>query len=195
MDFEVVCDFFGGSIFPEEPRCNYTDVLARIEVLDGTGDCANIETRAATNLFRAIFAIVTGRHMTAKKALDDLIQVYLRGDLPQRWAFRLRSYILLNTIYTLFPPLLRSSPVIKGASPLLVENFAFSRQGPDAAITLQLQENEGRRPDTNSLDCLEFDTFVCIYLSSMAISNVIASLKNSNCVSTPHQYAPYIVLL
>ncbi|KAL8649512.1 MAG: hypothetical protein Q9210_004350 [Variospora velana] len=179
MDFKEVCNFFGGSIFPEEPRCDYPDVMRRLNELDRSLNSAvgttTTEGRAALLLLRIVHLILTGKHKKASELINELSRYTITHGLPDRWRFRAGGYALLNTIHILFPPLGRSYTVAHGPSSLLVEDLFFSRHEEDSPFKTLLRAGEDMRSAMGFLDQFEFDLFICMYIVSKAIHDVPAS--------------------
>ena len=179
MDFKEVCDFFGGSIFPEEPRCDYPDVLRRLDdgerSLDSAVGTATTEGQAALLLLRVVHLILTGQHKKAHELINVLSRYTITHGLPDRWRFRAGGYALLNAIHMLFPPLGRSNTVAHGPSSLLVEDLFFNRQGENYTFLNLVLPGEAMRSDMRFLDQLEFDVFICMYIASKAIHDIPAS--------------------
>ncbi|MDI1485065.1 MAG: hypothetical protein OHK93_000199 [Ramalina farinacea] len=190
MDFKDVCEFFGGSIFPEEPRCDYPDIVQRLNdverSLSSTSDTAIEEGRAALLLLRVVHLVLTGKHKKAHELINELSRCTVDHGLPDRWRFRAGAYALLNTIHILFPPLGRSHTVAHGPSSLLVEDRFFSPQEEDHALKNILKAGESMRNAMGPLDQLEFDLFVCMYIVSKAMHDIPASdIGRSNYVVAP----------
>ena len=179
MDFKEVCNFFGGSIFPEEPRCDYPDVARRLDEgersLSSAVGTATPENQAAFLLLRVVQVILTGQHKKAHELINLFSRYTIHHGLPDRWRFRAGAYALLNAIHMFFPPLGRSDTVAHGPSSLLIEELFFNRQGEDYTFWHLVLPGEGMRSDVRSLDRLEFDVFICMYIVSKAIHDIPAS--------------------
>ena len=179
MDFRDVCDFFGGTISPEEPRCDFPDIVRRLSELERSSDSAvgtaATEGRAAFLLLRVVFLILTGEHKKAHELINELSRYARANSLPDRWRFRAGSYALLNTIHILFPPLGRSSTVAHGPSTLLVEDLFFSPRAENYHFMNLLSAGEALRGTMGVLDQLEFDLFICTFVTSKAIHDIPAS--------------------
>lgn len=179
MDFREVCSFFGGSIFPEEPRCDYPDVVHRLnqveDSLNSAVGTAATEARAAFLLLRVVYLILTGKHKRAHELINELSRYSIAHRLPDRWRFRAGAYALLNTVHILFPPLGRSNTVAHGPSSLLVEDLFFSPQAEEYPFKSLLMPGEIMRSALGVLDQLEFDLFICMYAVSKAIHDIPAS--------------------
>ena len=180
MDFREVCNFFGGSIFPEEPRCDYPDVVHRLNEVESSLNSAvgtaTTEGRAAFLLLSVVHLILTGSHKKAHQLLNELSRFTITHGLPVRWRFRAGGYALLNTIHILFPPLGRSNTVAHGPSSLLVEDRFFSPHTEDYPFKNLLKAGEAMRSAMGVLDQFEFDLFICMYVVSKAIHDIPVSI-------------------
>ena len=97
MDFREVCEFFGGSIFIEEPRGDFADALNRIEDREANAINCSQDEKAALLLLRLIQAALAGKVTTVdgKSSYTTLVDSLYSGGFGKRWLFRTRSYVLL----------------------------------------------------------------------------------------------------
>jgi CHAT domain-containing protein len=150
MDFVSVCQFFGGSIFPDELRGNFTLVEDKINKLNEP-EIDDPDQTAALAILRATVLTLQGRFDESTRTLDDLMSI---GQLGPRWLFRETSYRLLNLAYSTFPPIFWPCRIIKGPGlqTMPAENSAELFRQSDARIQ-----------NATDLDILERDLFKCIW--------------------------------
>jgi len=107
MDFNETCTLFGGTIFPEDRRGDYVNLKDVIEDMMMSA-LADSEELAAAELSSAVLAIHTGHYSSATRILDSILGRVREGSLPRRWEYRAKSYLILNSTYTTYPPFMRS---------------------------------------------------------------------------------------
>ena len=92
MDFKEVCNFFGGSIFPEEVRSNLAELSYKIGQPSPPLGPQTISTWACENLQRAIWHALSGQTLDQFSPIAQLIS---QPGLPERWIFRAHAYRIL----------------------------------------------------------------------------------------------------
>jgi CHAT domain-containing protein len=155
MDFVSVCEFFGGSIFPEELRGDFILAENQINRLNES-DIENPDQAAALAILRATVLILQGRFDESTRALDELVGIEQVGP---RWLFRQISYRLLNLAYSCFPPMFWPCRVIKGPAYALGQLQAKNIEDPAKLF----RRSDALRQNATDLDILEYDLFKCIW--------------------------------
>lgn len=115
MDFSETLDFFGGSIFGEECRGDFTLVQSRIDNLQHEAGASSPETsdlKAKILFLRAILSLLTGNHTEASSFLFEICGP--AGDFSRTWKIRAVAYCSLLITWSRFPPILRSCNALGG---------------------------------------------------------------------------------
>ena len=154
MDFREVCDFFGGSIFIEEPRGDFADALTRIEDREANAVNTFEDEKAALLLLRLVQAALVGNitGVDGKPSFQTYVQSLYSGGFGERWLFRTRSYMLLLSTWQLYPPLFRFCSLQRGPSNMLI-NTTLTPHAHQSRLVEQCLE---RINNFGPLDQLEF---------------------------------------
>ena len=154
MDFREVCDFFGGSIFIEEPRGNFADALSMIEDREATAINPSEDEKAALLLLRLIQAALVGNitSVNGKPSFATHLQSLYSGGFGKRWLFRSRSYALLLSTWQFYPPFFRFCSLERGPSSMLMDTTL----NPHAHHCRLVEQCLDLINDVDPLDQLEF---------------------------------------
>ena len=122
MDFREICEFFGGSIFIEEPRGNLMHSHEMIKRREASITDASSDEKAAVLLLKLIQSALVGNFVKYEDGpnFQECMQPLLSGIFGARWKFRAQSYILLVASWQLYPPLFRFCTILRGPSSMLL---------------------------------------------------------------------------
>lgn len=86
MDFREVCDFFGGSVFVEEPRGDFADALTRIEAREANAMNPSEDEKAALLLLRLVQAALVGNitNVDGRPSFQTHVQALYAGGFGKR---------------------------------------------------------------------------------------------------------------
>ena len=185
MDFREVCDFFGGSIFIEEPRGDFTEALIRIDRREANAINCSEDEKAALLLLRLIQAALAGKvtSVDGKPSYVTLVQSLYSGGFSKRWLFRTRSYVLLLSTWQFYPPLFRFCSLQRGPSNMLI-NTTVNPYAHNYRLVEQCLEMIN---DVDTLDQLEF----CIFREVWTLSHrALEAARVSNAAYKFHSPAP-----
>lgn len=104
MDFEEVCNYFGGSIFPEQFRGNLAELAFKLDQCEQDPNPQTAEIQARNTLLRAIWHSLSANPIEAFPLILKLIS---QADLPKRWTFRAHAYRILLASWSEQPPCFR----------------------------------------------------------------------------------------
>lgn len=154
MDFREVCDFFGGSVFVEEPRGDFADALTRIEAREANAMNPSEDEKAALLLLRLVQAALVGNitNVDGRPSFQTHVQALYAGGFGKRWLFRTRSYVLLLSTWQFYPPLFRFCSLQRGPSSMLI-NTTLNPHAHHSRLVEQCLEMIN---DVEPLDQLEF---------------------------------------
>jgi hypothetical protein len=134
MDFEEVCEFFGGTFFYEDLRGNLQEIKKKLDKYQNESPTPSIDHTATLILLRAIWSLLSGDFKNASSLLNCLTNSDIYGE---RWKYRDHAYSALMYTWQKHPPL-----------------FAFSELSGPAMLTWELQFEPSRA--FSSLDyCLK----------------------------------------
>jgi len=107
MNLGTICNFFGGSIFSEEYRTNFSDLDERIDAVAQTVTPSSLAVeQASLSLLRAVNHILRGELALARVHLDTISRLTQSGSDPE-WQLRCSLYDLFLTQQQRSPPILR----------------------------------------------------------------------------------------
>jgi CHAT domain-containing protein len=110
MDFRDICNFFGGTIFPEEYRTDFEKNDERIAIAASRLTQSSPPTTwASLLLLKALNAGMRGDVAAAQSHLTELSRL-AESSLDARWRFRCRHYEFHLLCLQRFPPILRFRP-------------------------------------------------------------------------------------
>jgi hypothetical protein len=163
MDFREICSFFGGSIFYEEFRCDfsYDDISSRIEALERAEHVEESDHTAANSLLRAIAAILRGQFNGAETILASLLHIE-----DERWKARAAFYAMFCWTTKLYHPLFRFQPRCESPTKILNINcHSWPGEEGETTTTFALAHVLRRlNPETvQDLDFLEKTLFKLIW--------------------------------
>ena len=165
MDFKEVCDFFGGSIFPEEVRSNLAELSYKKSQPSSTFGPQTITTWACENLLRAIWHALSGHTLDQFNVLPQLIS---QPGLPGRWLFRAHAYRILFLSWFEQPACFRFCSLT--GSPAKVTSDNGSAGGIIAhAVRRDVEACEELMRYATQQDVAEFHLFNAIYLLPTAL--------------------------
>ena len=156
MDFEEVCNFFGGGIFPEEFRGNLAESSYKLDHIESNPDLRAANAKAATALLRAIWHSLSA---DPSMAFPLILQLIAQENLPQRWKFRAHAYRILLASWLEQPPCFRFCSLSGSPAELTSENgesgdYIALVVGESMDLCEQLMQNVSR------LDVAEY-YFIC----------------------------------
>ena len=191
MDFREVCDFFGGSIFIEEPRGDFADALSRIEDREANAVNSSEDEKAALLLLRLVQAALVGNitGVDGKPSFQTHVQPLYSGGFGKRWLFRTRSYVLLLSTWQFYPPLFRFCSLQRGPSSMLIDTTL----NPHAHHSRLVEQCLEMINDVEPLDQLEFSVIREVWtmshraLEAARVSNP-AYIFHSPTPTNPHQH-------
>ena len=122
MDFREICEYFGGSIFIEEPRGNLASVPERIKEREASIADASSDEKVAVLLLKFVYSALIGNSVNYDNGpkFQGCMQPLLSGEFGTRWKFRAKSYVLLICSWQLYPPLFRFCTLQRGPSSMLL---------------------------------------------------------------------------
>ena len=159
MDFEEVCTFFGGGIFPEEFRGNLAELSYKLDHIKTNPDPRAANANAATALLRAIWHSLSAN---PSRAFPLILQLIAQDNLPQRWQFRAHAYRILLTSWLEQPPCFRFCSLSGSPAKLTSEN---GESGDYVALVVgeSMDLCEQLMQDVSRLDVAEYYLFVGIH--------------------------------
>ena len=164
MDFKEVCDFFGGSIFPEEFRSNLDELSYKISQPSSTFGPQRITTWACENLLLAIWHALSG-HIDQFTLLAQLIS---QPGLPGRWLFRAHAYRILFLSWFERPAYFRFCSLARSPAKVTSDNGLKGGIIPHA-VRNDLEACEELIQYVPHQDFAEFSLFNAIYLLPTAL--------------------------
>ena len=164
MDFREICDFFGGSIFLEEPRGNFRSSEERIQEREANVDQSSDDEKAACLLLKIVHAALVGNiaNEDGKPSCQTYLNAFYAEDRSQRWLFRVRSFFILLATWQHYPPLFRFCNLQRGPSSMLIET---TLNLPKYLLRIY-QLNLGMIDDVDPLDKLEFGIIAALWMLS-----------------------------
>lgn len=164
MDFKEVCDFFGGSIFPEEVRSNLAEMSYKTSQPSSTFGPQTITTWACENLLRAIWHALSG-HIDQFTVLAQLIS---QPGLPRRWLFRAHAYRVLFLSWFERPACFRFCSLAGSPAKVTSDNGLKDGIIPHA-VRRDVEACEELIQYATHQDVAEFCLFKAIYLLPTAL--------------------------
>ena len=164
MDLREICDYFGGSIFLEEPRGNFNSTEERIQEREANVDKSSDDEKAACLLLRIVHAALIGNiaNEDGKPSCQTYLNTFYAENRSQRWLFRARSFSILLATWQLYPPLFRFCSLQRGPSSMLIETTLH----PPEHLLLLYQLNLEMIDDVDPLDKLEFSIIAALWTLS-----------------------------
>lgn len=164
MDFREICDFFGGSIFLEEPRGNFKSSEERIQEREANANQSSDDEKAACLLLNIVHAALVGNiaNEDGKPSCQTYLNAFYAEDRSQRWLFRVRSFSILLATWQFYPPLFRFCSLQRGPSSMLIETTL----NPPKHILRLYQLNLAMIDDIDPLDKLEFSIIAALWMLS-----------------------------
>jgi hypothetical protein len=108
MNFGMICKFFGGTIFSEEYRTNFSDLNEQIDVVAQTVTPSSpTSEQASMSLLRAINHVLRGELALARTHLDTVSRLTQTGSNTE-WQLRCSLYQFRLTQRQRSLPILRS---------------------------------------------------------------------------------------
>ena len=164
MDLREICDFFGGSIFLEEPRGNFNSSEERIQEREANANQDSDDEKAACLLLKIVHAALVGNiaNEDGKPSCQTYLKTFYAEDRSQRWLFRARSYSILLATWQFYPPLFRFCNLQRGPSSMLIETTL----NPPKHLLHFYSLNVEMIDDVDPLDKLEFSIIEALWTLS-----------------------------
>ena len=164
MDFTETLEFFGGSIFGEECRGDFSSIQSRIDDLQREADSSlpgtsNLDAKII--FLRAIFGLLIGNNAEASSSLFKLCDPAREFSIT--WKLRAFAYLNLFVAWWRFPPMLRF-PIELGsfAGQLFAMQTGYFKNRQNLHDTLVQRLGEGTGLD-------QFERKVLLLLSSVSL--------------------------
>lgn len=154
MDFRLVSEFFGGSIFPEEYRADYKDTDQKIKALESTiSVSSSVWEKAFVLILRTVHSAMSGDFTRADEYLCQISRLS-DSDFGVYWPFRRSAYELYVSCLKRVTPTLRFWTGRSDASGIL-RDYQLEIQ---VKRMLQIEQRTLMRSQVqNELEKLEFN--------------------------------------
>jgi hypothetical protein len=175
MDFGTICKFFGGTIFSEEYRTNFSDLDEQIDVVaqNVTPSSPTLE-QASISLLRAISHVLRGEPALARTHLDSVLRL-TQTESNTEWQPRYSLYKFLLIQQQRSPPILRYR--------IDYDNTSAARKDVELSIKRRIEElmqqSKYFRSGWRTMERLENDLV-------LNISGFVKALWGFACPTHPH---------